>query len=106
MTDQQIITAQVTKAILDLSAAGKLEKGAQIVIGCSTSEVAGGRIGKNSVPEIGEWIAAAVLHPRWSPDWLPRFSRGKSCRFTAVPGRISAPSAMRSAAASVPPGQK
>lgn len=73
MTDQQIITAQVTKAILDLSAAGKLEKGAQIVIGCSTSEIAGGRIGKNSVPEIGEWIAAAVLHVCEQKGLIPIF---------------------------------
>ena len=61
MTDYEMITAQVTKALLDLKIAGKLQLGAQVVIGCSTSEVAGGKIGKNSAPQIGEWIAEAVL---------------------------------------------
>ena len=32
-----------------------------IVLGCSTSEVAGARIGKGSVPELGEVIAEAML---------------------------------------------
>lgn len=62
MTDREMIYAQVTKALLDLKIAAKLHPGAQVVIGCSTSEVAGGKIGKNSVPEIGEWIAEAVLN--------------------------------------------
>jgi uncharacterized protein (TIGR01440 family) len=31
------------------------------VLGCSTSEVAGARIGKGSVPELGEIIAEAML---------------------------------------------
>lgn len=39
----------------------KIEKGAIIVIGCSTSEIAGGRIGKASAPEIGEWVAQTVI---------------------------------------------
>ncbi len=41
--------------------AGKLEKGAMIVTGCSTSEIAGGHIGKASVPEIGQWVAGEVI---------------------------------------------
>ena len=62
MTDQEMIMAQVTKALLDLKVAGKLQPGAQMVVGCSTSEIAGGRIGKDSVPQIGEWVAQAVLN--------------------------------------------
>ena len=62
MTDQEMIMAQVTKALLDLKVAGKLQPGAQMVVGCSTSEIAGGRIGKASVPQIGEWVAQAVLN--------------------------------------------
>ena len=61
MTDEQIIRAQVTKAILDLAKAAKLQPGAQLVIGCSTSEVAGVRIGHGSVPAYGEALAAAIL---------------------------------------------
>ena len=73
MTDREIITAQVTKALLDLSVTAKLQKGAQIVVGCSTSEVAGGRIGKASVPEIGEWVASAVLNFCKAKEFTPIF---------------------------------
>ena len=34
--------------------AGHLESGSVIVLGCSTSEITGARIGKGSVPELGE----------------------------------------------------
>ncbi len=61
MTEREMIMAQVTKGLLDLKIAGKLQPGAQVVIGCSTSEVTGGRIGKNSAPQVGEWIAEAAL---------------------------------------------
>lgn len=73
MTDQEMISAQVTKALLDLSMTGKLQKGAQIVIGCSTSEIAGGRIGKASVPQIGEWVAGAMLRFCLSKGFVPIF---------------------------------
>ena len=45
----------------ELKEAGKLEEGSIIVLGCSTSEVAGARIGKGSVPELGSVIAGAML---------------------------------------------
>lgn len=73
MTDREIISAQVTKAILDLSIAGKLQQGAQMVIGCSTSEIAGGKIGKASAPEIGEWVAGAVLRVCQAKGLIPIF---------------------------------
>ena len=41
--------------------AGHLESGSVIVLGCSTSEITGARIGKGSVPELGEIVAAAML---------------------------------------------
>ena len=73
MTDQEMITAQVTKALLDLKTAGKLQPGAQIVIGCSTSEIAGGKIGKASAPQIGEWVAGAVLRFCENMQFVPIF---------------------------------
>ena len=73
LTDEQIIRAQVTKAILDLAKAGKLQPGAQLVIGCSTSEIAGGQIGKASAPEIGEWVAGAVLNVCGQRGFVPIF---------------------------------
>ena len=44
-----------------LADAGHIQPGGLIVLGCSTSEVAGARIGKGSVPELGEVIARAML---------------------------------------------
>ena len=38
-----------------------LPTGGVLVLGCSTSEVAGGRIGHNSVPELGDALAEAML---------------------------------------------
>lgn len=38
-----------------------LEPGAVVVLGCSTSEVTGGHIGKNSVPELGQTLAQAMI---------------------------------------------
>ena len=48
-------------AVEALQSAGEIAPGGLIVLGCSTSEVAGGRIGKASVPELGETIAEAML---------------------------------------------
>lgn len=45
----------------ELCSAGNLQPGDVVVLGCSTSEVAGGRIGKNSVPELGALLARAML---------------------------------------------
>lgn len=40
---------------------GQIPAGGVIVLGCSTSEVVGARIGKGSVPELGKVIAEAML---------------------------------------------
>lgn len=48
-------------AVEALVQAGRMAPGSMIVLGCSTSEVAGARIGKGSVPELGEIIARAML---------------------------------------------
>ena len=73
MTDQLSIREQIAKALLELAAAAKLGPGAQIVIGCSTSEIAGGQIGKASAPEIGEWVAGAVLDVCGEKGYIPVF---------------------------------
>ena len=71
--DQNSIRAQVIQAVTELSEAGRLQPGAQIVVGCSTSEIAGGKIGKASVPEIGEWVAGAVIRFCESKGYVPVF---------------------------------
>ena len=57
----QEITNQLAGCIRYLKKEGKLRSGAVVVLGCSTSEVAGGRIGKNSVPELGDVLAATMI---------------------------------------------
>jgi len=57
----QEITNQLAECIRYLKKEGKLRSGAVVVLGCSTSEVAGGRIGKNSVPELGDALAQAMI---------------------------------------------
>ena len=55
------IRAVLDAAVDALQKAGEIPEGGLIVLGCSTSEVAGARIGKGSVPELGVIIAEAML---------------------------------------------
>ena len=57
----QEITAQLSECLRYLKTAGKLRDGAVVVMGCSTSEVAGGHIGHNSVPELGDALAMTMI---------------------------------------------
>ena len=56
------IDRQVTDCVRYLAKNGHLHTGATVVLGCSTSEVAGGQIGHNSVPELGYTLASAFLN--------------------------------------------
>jgi len=67
------IRAAVMKAVDALAEAGHLEPGDMIVLGCSTSEVSGGRIGKASVPELGPVIAQAMIDACRAHDLQPAF---------------------------------
>lgn len=55
------IRAQMDACVRYLAKQGKLKTGAAVVLGCSTSEVAGGVIGHNSVPELGRALAEAFI---------------------------------------------
>ena len=57
--DQEIKT-QVETALTELLAAAHLSRGDLVVVGCSSSEIAGGRIGKASAPEAAEAVYAAL----------------------------------------------
>ncbi len=50
------IAEQTRKIIESLLERQPQKKGSVFVIGCSTSEIAGGKIGKDSVPEIGKAV--------------------------------------------------
>lgn len=61
------IKEEVTAALCELLEKGNLKSGATVVIGCSTSEVCGGVIGKNGSLQAAEAIydaADAVLRPK------------------------------------------
>lgn len=55
------IRSALDEAVSALIKAGQIAPGGMIVLGCSTSEVSGMRIGKGSVPELGGIIAQAML---------------------------------------------
>ncbi len=57
----EAVREQLMGCVRFLAEAGRLERGSTVVLGCSTSEVAGGRIGKNSVPELGEALARSMI---------------------------------------------
>ncbi|QVX01257.1 TIGR01440 family protein [Enterococcus faecium] len=51
-----LLKDQLTEIVNDILAEAHLKKGDLFVLGCSTSEVVGGHIGKNSSAEVGQWI--------------------------------------------------
>lgn len=53
--------SQLRKILRYLKEAARLKRNAVVVLGASTSEVAGGHIGHHSVPELGDAIAAAMM---------------------------------------------
>lgn len=55
------ITQQLAECLTYLKNAANLRPGAVVVMGCSTSEVAGGHIGHNSVPELGDALAKTMI---------------------------------------------
>ena len=57
----QEITSQLRECIVYLKKAANLKPGSVVVMGCSTSEVAGGHIGHNSVPELGDALAMTMI---------------------------------------------
>ena len=62
MKEEYIPIAQELRACISyLAQHAHLKPGAVVVLGCSTSEVAGGHIGKNSVPELGDVLAQTML---------------------------------------------
>lgn len=61
------VRKEVQAAAEQICAAGKLRKGQILVVGCSTSEVSGHKVGSHSSPELGEALVQGlreVLDPR------------------------------------------
>ena len=57
------LTAQARKATEELLEAAHLETGDDFVVGCSSSEIRGGRIGHDSSMEVAAAVLAGVLPP-------------------------------------------
>ena len=57
----RVIYDELVACVRYLAQHGRLKTGATVVLGCSTSEVAGGVIGHNSVPELGRVLADAFI---------------------------------------------
>lgn len=57
----ETITAETSQALEGLLAAARLKPGNIVVVGCSTSEVVGQRIGKGSSAEAAEAIIGALI---------------------------------------------
>lgn len=60
-TEKNALRLAVIAATEELCEIAKLKAGAILVVGCSTSEVCGARIGTDSVPEIGALLVDAIL---------------------------------------------
>lgn len=63
MTDleKEMLASTVKDAVTELCELGRLTRGQILVVGCSTSEVCGSKIGTDSVPEIETLLVEALL---------------------------------------------
>ena len=62
------IRAAAKAAILELLDAAQLKPGQLVVIGCSSSEIMGQKIGKGSMPEAAQAVVDVVLPTPPFPD--------------------------------------
>ena len=61
MCDQQVLEEQIKKATEELCDVASLKAGDIFVVGCSTSEVCGARIGTESAPLVAKSLVYAIL---------------------------------------------
>ena len=60
-TETDELRESIIKATEEICEIGNLSRGQILVVGCSTSEVCGSKIGTDSVPEIGKMLVEAIL---------------------------------------------
>lgn len=60
-TELRLLKEEIELAVTELVETAKLGPGTVLVVGCSTSEVLGGRIGTDSSPEAGKALCEGVL---------------------------------------------
>ena len=92
MTTLEEYRAQAEAAALELLQSAKLRPGQLVVVGCSTSEVTGHRIGSYSSPEIGQALFQGIrdaLEPRGvyiAAQCCEHLNRALITEAAAVPG--------------------
>ena len=59
--EKEMLRADIIQATEEICEIGKLQRGQILVVGCSTSEVCGAKIGTDSVPEVGTLLVDAIL---------------------------------------------
>ena len=57
---ENLIYTQTYNAVKEISEKAKLKKGSTLVVGCSTSEIAGSKIGTNSDPNLALYVFNAL----------------------------------------------
>ncbi|MGM0166684.1 hypothetical protein IGI39_001646 [Enterococcus sp. AZ135] len=65
--EKEKIQQQLTTIINDVLDAAELKAGDTFILGCTTSEIVGGTIGKNSSQEVGQWVIEtlkSILDPQ------------------------------------------
>ena len=60
--DLELVRENVSKAVEELLAVAPVKPGQILVVGCSTSEIAGGRIGKSSSMEIADAVVKGIFN--------------------------------------------
>ena len=93
MTSTEQYKAEAASAAAELAEKAKLLPGQIVVVGCSTSEASGSRIGTASTPEIGQAILDGILselRPRGlylAAQCCEHLNRAVIVEAEAVPGR-------------------
>ena len=60
-TEKEALRAEIVAATEEICETGKLTQGQILVIGCSTSEVCGAKIGTDSAPDVATVLVDAIL---------------------------------------------
>lgn len=61
MIEKEELVKQLTQITNEVLTIAQLKAGDLFVLGCSTSEIVGGQIGKASSQEVGEWVIRTLL---------------------------------------------
>ena len=84
---------QAVSVMEELGEKAKLQSGALIVVGCSTSEIIGSKIGTNSSPEVAATVFRALSDTAKKKGWRLAFQCCEHLNRALVVERETAPSA-------------